>query len=166
VSLYATERLPQPYAVSAAVSNDVLSRTLVVRLPEKAGGYEKLLWRQAYQAYRAAEENGWSGGTSPLWATALGADRLAYAMPGDLQTLKFHFEVGKTVYSQLIAKPVAAIVKIDRSTSRFGLPGSSFDRDRHGIDRRPSGKLPAAPTNRRRLRCSSVSTQAECALAR
>jgi hypothetical protein len=40
-----------------------------------------------------AEESGWSGGGSPLWASALGADRIAYAMPGDLQTLKFHFPV-------------------------------------------------------------------------
>jgi hypothetical protein len=71
VSLFATERLPQPYAIDCPVSNDVLSRTLVVRLPEKAGGYEKLLWRQAYQAYRAAEESGWGGGAAPcglpLW---------------------------------------------------------------------------------------------------
>jgi hypothetical protein len=65
VSVFATERLPQPMAVSAAVSNDILSRTLVVRLPEKAGGYEKLLWREAFQAFKAAEENGWQGGTGP-----------------------------------------------------------------------------------------------------
>jgi hypothetical protein len=62
-------------------------------------------WREAFQAYRAAEENGWSGGTNPLYASALRAgDRLAYAIPGDLQTLKFHFEPGKTVYAQLIAE--------------------------------------------------------------
>ena len=106
-------------AVVAAVSNDVLSRTLSVRLPENAGGYEKLLWREAFAAYKAAEERRWSGRVSPLWATALGADRLTYALPGDLQTLKFTFERGKTVYSQLISKPVSAIVTVDRGTSRF-----------------------------------------------
>lgn len=119
MSLFATEKLPSPVAITAAVSNDVLSRTLVVRLPETEVGYARLLWREAYQAYRAAEESGWRGNTAPLWATALGADRLAYAVPGDLQTMKFHFEPGKTVYAQLIAKPVAAIVTIDRGTSRF-----------------------------------------------
>jgi hypothetical protein len=38
VSVQARERLPQPYAITAAVSNDVLSRTLVVRLPETEVG--------------------------------------------------------------------------------------------------------------------------------
>jgi hypothetical protein len=119
VSVQARERLPQPYAITAAVSNDVLSRTLVVRLPETEVGYSRLLWRGAFAAYSRAEESGWSGGTAPLWASALGADRLAYAMPGDLQTLKFHFPPGVAAYASLISKPVAAIVTIDRSTSQF-----------------------------------------------
>jgi hypothetical protein len=93
VSLLQTEKLPSPHAVDCAVSNDVLSRTLVVRLPQTEVGYSKLLWREAFAAYSRAEESGWSGGGSPLWASALGADRIAYAMPGDLQTLKFHFPV-------------------------------------------------------------------------
>jgi hypothetical protein len=68
VSVQARERLPQPYAITAAVSNDVLSRTLVVRLPETEVGYSRLLWREAFAAYSRAEESGWSGGTAPLWA--------------------------------------------------------------------------------------------------
>jgi hypothetical protein len=119
VSVQARERLPQPYAVVAAVSNDVVSPTLSVHLPQTEVGYGRLLWRDAYQAYQATEESGWSGGTAPLYASALGADRIAYATPGDLQTLQFHFEPGKTVYAQLIAKPLSAIVTIDRGTSRF-----------------------------------------------
>ena len=119
MSLFATERVPSPMAISAAVSNEVLSRTLVVRLPETEKGYTRLLWREAFGAYSRAEESGWSGGTAPLSASALGADRITYAMPGDLQTLKFHFPVGNTGYASLIAKPVATIVTIDRSTSRF-----------------------------------------------
>jgi hypothetical protein len=115
----ATTPVPQPMAVDAAVSNDVLSRTLVVRLPETEKGYARLLWREAFRAYKAAEESGWSGGTAPLWATALGADRIAYAMPGDLQTLKFHFPPGETIYARLISKPVSAIVTLDRSSHRF-----------------------------------------------
>jgi hypothetical protein len=34
---------------------------------------------------------GGPGGTVPLYASALGADRIAYATPGDLQTLQFPF---------------------------------------------------------------------------
>jgi hypothetical protein len=115
VSLYATERVPQPYAVTCAVSNDVVSRTLVVRLPETEVGYGRLLWREAYAALKRDDEVG----RSDLYASALGADRLAYAVPGDLQTLKFHFPPGVTAYSKLISKPVYAIVTIDRGTSRF-----------------------------------------------
>ena len=103
MSVQARERLPQPYAITAAVSNDVLSRTLSVRLPETEVGYARLLWREAYQAYKAAKESGWSGGR-PLHASALGTDRLAYAVPGDLQTLKFTFQPGVTAYTLLISK--------------------------------------------------------------
>jgi hypothetical protein len=107
-------------ADDCAVTNDILNRTLVVRLPEKAGGYEKLLWREAYAAYRAAEEIGWQRDTGPLWASALGSDRLTYAATGDLQTLRIHFEPGKTVYAQLIAKPgLRALVTLDRGSRRF-----------------------------------------------
>ena len=116
MSVQARERLPQPYAVVAAVSNDVVSPTLSVHLPQTEVGYGRLLWHEAYQA---TEESGWSGGTAPLYASALGADRIAYATPGDLQTLQFHFEPGKTVYAQLIAKPLSAIATIDCGTSRF-----------------------------------------------
>jgi hypothetical protein len=70
VSLLQTEKLPSPHAVDCAVSNDVLSRTLDVRLPPTENGYSKLLWREAFQAYKAAEESGWGGNTSPLWASA------------------------------------------------------------------------------------------------
>jgi hypothetical protein len=117
VSLFATTTVPQPLAITAAVSNDVLSRTLVVRLPENAkSSYSALLWREAYAALKRDDEVG----RGDLYASALGAGRLAYAIPGDLQTLKFHFEPGKTVYAQLIENPgLHAIVTIDRGTSRF-----------------------------------------------
>jgi hypothetical protein len=47
----ATAPVPSPLAITAAVSNDVLSRTLVVRLPETEKGYSRLLWREAFAAY-------------------------------------------------------------------------------------------------------------------
>jgi len=48
VTLYAIERLPQPLAIIAPVTNDVANMALIVRRPEAAGGSEKLLWREAH----------------------------------------------------------------------------------------------------------------------
>ena len=44
----ATETLPRPKAISAAVSNDVTSRSLIVRCPETESGYGRFLWREAF----------------------------------------------------------------------------------------------------------------------
>ena len=57
----ATVPVPSPYAIDCAATNDVLSRTLVVRLPETEVGYARLLWREAFAAYSTAEESGWGG---------------------------------------------------------------------------------------------------------
>ena len=92
-----------------------MSRTLSVRLPQTEVGYSRLLWREAFQAYVKAEESGW-GGDVQLWA----GDRDAYAVPGELQTLNFHFPPSVAAYAQLVGKPgLYAIVTIDRGTSRF-----------------------------------------------
>ena len=76
-----------------------------------------MLWREAYAALKMDD----SVGRADLYASALGAsDRLSYAVPGDLQTLKFHFPVGNTAYASSIGKPgLYAIVTVDRGTSRF-----------------------------------------------
>jgi hypothetical protein len=55
----ATTPIPQPAAIDGVVTNDVATRTLVVRRPEDASGYQKLLWREAHQALVAAAESGW-----------------------------------------------------------------------------------------------------------
>jgi hypothetical protein len=120
VSLFATEQVLQPYAVSCAVSNDVVSRTLSVRLSQTEVGYPRLLWREAYQACVRDEESGW-GGDGQLWASVQGAGgRVAYAIPGELQTLNFRFQPGVATYAQLVGKPgVYAIVTLDRGLRRF-----------------------------------------------
>ena len=115
MSLSATEVLPRPRAISAEVTNDVTSRSLVVRCPDTEAGYGRLLWREAYAALKKDDEVGrWSG----LYADAydVGA-RLAYGVPGDNQTLKFHFPLdGSTAYTTLTAKPgLYAIVTLDAS---------------------------------------------------
>jgi hypothetical protein len=42
VSLYATEKVPQPIAIDGVVVSDVLARSLGVRLGERASGYERM----------------------------------------------------------------------------------------------------------------------------
>jgi hypothetical protein len=58
MSLYATEKLPQPHLARGVVENDPASRTLSVRLSDHETGYGRLLWRQAFQALAAEEESG------------------------------------------------------------------------------------------------------------
>jgi hypothetical protein len=119
VSLYATEKLPQPAAIEAFVDNDVLSRTLSVRLSQREMGYTKLLWREAFQALQAAEEDGWRRHPF-LWASVPGAREVAHVKPGDFQTLLVHFPPGEQSYSKLISRPgLYAIVTVDRSSRRF-----------------------------------------------
>ena len=72
MTLYAIERLPQPLAIIAPVTNDVANMALIVRRPEAAGGSEKLLWREAHGALVKAEETGWPSGTPFLYASAPG----------------------------------------------------------------------------------------------
>jgi hypothetical protein len=119
----ATTTLPSPLAVVAPVINDVANMTLVVRRPDAGGGYEKLLWREAHQAYRAAEERGWPHSTPFVWGSAPGNDRFCHAAPGPNLTLLFAFAVGTAaakVYAELVSKPgLFAFVTADRATRYF-----------------------------------------------
>ena len=119
MTLSATETVPRPKAISAAVSNDVTTRTLVVRCPDTESGYGRFLWREAFALLKRDSELGRGAG---LYAYAWGeGDRRFYAVPGDLQTLRFHFPLdGRTAYTELTAEPgLYAIVTIDRSSGRF-----------------------------------------------
>jgi hypothetical protein len=122
VSLYATEKLPQPHEAIGVVSNDLANRTLTVKLSDGANGYTKLLWRQAFQALRGSEEGGWQNGHPTVWASAPGSFHVAYATAGNPDwggQLKFTFPSGDA-YTKLISKPgLTATVWIDRSTNRY-----------------------------------------------
>lgn len=71
MSVFATERLPQPYAVAAPITNDLANMTLVVRRPDATAGYAHLLGREAHQALVKAEEAGWPNSTPFVWGSAL-----------------------------------------------------------------------------------------------
>lgn len=119
----ATTPLPQPLAITAPVTVDFANMALVVRRPEAAGGYEKLLWREAHQALVKAEESGWPASTPYLWASAPGHNQFGHAAPGPNLTLLFAFVVGTPaakVYAELVGRAgLFAFVTADKSARRF-----------------------------------------------
>ena len=119
----ATVPVPQPLAIAAPVTNDVANMTLIVRRPDAAGGYEKLLWRQAHEQLVMAEERGWPNSTPYVWGSAPGNYQFAHAAPGPNLTLLFAFAVGTPaakVYAELVSRPgLYAFVTADRSLRYF-----------------------------------------------
>ena len=119
MSLFATERVPQPVVVLGVVDRDLASRTLSVRPSELASGYEKLNWRTAHQALVQAEQTGWRTAQT-VWASAPGAFQVASVVAGPYQSLVAHFPSGEQAFAQLIGKPgLFAWVSIDRSTGKY-----------------------------------------------
>lgn len=119
MSLFATERVPQPVVVLGVVDRDLASRTLSVRPSELSSGYERLNWRTAHQALVQAEESGWRSGR-PVWASAPGVFQVAHVVAGPYQSLVAHFPSGEQAFQNLIGKPgLFAFVSVDRSTGRF-----------------------------------------------
>jgi hypothetical protein len=122
VTVGARERLPSPMAIDCVVINDVATRTLVVRLPDSAGGHVRSLWGQAFHQLRRAEEEGWPAAYPFLWGGAFGDRQIVHGRAGDGLSALFHFPpgAGAGVYARLIGKPgLYAIATIDRGLSRF-----------------------------------------------
>jgi hypothetical protein len=117
----ASEVLPQPQAIPAVVFVDTLTRTLTARLPDKASGYERLLWVQGWQALRRAEQAGWPPGEAPwVLADVPGAPRVVHGVPVDGAALSFTFPVGVAGFGNLVGKPgVVAIATVDTGTHWF-----------------------------------------------
>jgi hypothetical protein len=121
VTTVTTEVLPQPVAVDAVVFTDPVARTLTVRLPDSASGYDRLSWAQAWQAQRRAQEAGWPRSGAPwVWADVPGHRQVAHGLPGDGGVLSFHFPPGTAGYSELIGRPgLVAIAVLDRASHHF-----------------------------------------------
>jgi hypothetical protein len=117
----AVEALPRPVAVDGVVFNDVLTRTLSVRLGDRADGYTRLLWQQAWQQQRRSREAGWPVDGAPwVYADVPGAPRVVHGLPAEGGVMSFHFPPGTAGYSELISKPgLVAIVTVDRGTHQF-----------------------------------------------
>jgi hypothetical protein len=118
----ATTPLPQPLAIRAPVTVDYANMALIVKRPENAGGYDKLLWREAHAALAAAEGRGWPPGTPFVYGSAPGRFQFAHATPGSDLTLRFAFQPGTEtakVYAELASRPTYAIVTADKSKRVF-----------------------------------------------
>ena len=71
--------------------------------PQTLSGYQKLWWRTAHEALVKAEQNGWPSAGAPfVYAHGVGQTDIAYGVPGDNLTLKFHFPVGEDAYRELV----------------------------------------------------------------
>src|SRR5687767_405059 len=115
----ATTTLPSPLTITAPVTVDFANMALIVRRPDGAGGYDKLLWRESHQALARAEEAGWPRSTSFVYGSAPGHYQFGHAAPGPNLTLLFAFAVGTPaakVYAELVSRPgLHAFVTADRS---------------------------------------------------
>ena len=96
MSLYQTEKVPEPIAIHGVVVSDVASRTLGVRVSERASGYERMWWKTAWQALKAAMEDGWGNqslqayrSSDPyVWASTSSAYRVVPVLPADFSMLQ------------------------------------------------------------------------------
>jgi hypothetical protein len=119
VSLSQTEKVPAPAALDGVVVSDITTRSLGVRLPETASGYQRLWWKQAHQQLKAAVEDGWSRHPY-VWASTPSAYRAVHVQPADFAMLQVTFPVGTAGYSELISRPgLYAIATVDRNSNRF-----------------------------------------------
>ena len=90
-----------------------------MRLPETASGYQRLWWRTAHQALRAAVESGWARHPF-VWASTPTAYQVAHVQPADFAMLTVHFPVGVAGFSELISRlGLYAVATVDRSSARF-----------------------------------------------
>jgi hypothetical protein len=113
--------LPRPVAVECVGFADYVARTLSVRLSDRADGYTRQAWLQAWQAQRRSQEDGWPANGAPwVYADVPTARRVAHGLPTEGGVMSFHFPVGTAGYSQLVSKPgLIALVTVDRGTHQF-----------------------------------------------
>jgi hypothetical protein len=101
------------------VGVDYSERTLVVKRPENASGFQKLSWRMAWESLVRSEQSGWRSGRT-VWAHGVGQSDIAHGLPGDYLTLLFHFPTGNDAYGELVSKPgLSATFAIDRAAGHF-----------------------------------------------
>jgi hypothetical protein len=119
--LRVTERLPAPLTMVGVVTHDVAARTLVVRRQEQASGFERLAWREAYNALVRAEQNGWPFNGAPhLYADGGGGVSYRFRGARTRSDVTFCFQVPSEAYAELVSRAgLTSWVTADRSTGWF-----------------------------------------------
>jgi hypothetical protein len=111
------EPLPRPLAADGVDTIDAAERTLVVKPAQDARGYAKVLWSEGHRA----QVQGLQSGTVPtVWANGAGHDQIAFGLPGDDGTMRFHFPAADPNYRKLVSTPgLTASIVVDRETSHI-----------------------------------------------
>lgn len=118
MTLFQTETVPSPLVLEGVVITDALARSAAVRLPTTTGGGDRLWWRTAHTAMAAAVEDGWRNHPY-VWASTPSVFDAVHVQPADFLMLTATFPVGTAGFSELISRPVYALVTIDRNKGRF-----------------------------------------------
>lgn len=119
MSLSQTETVPSPLVLDAVVLVDPPARSVAVRLPENASGGQKMWWKTAHTALKAAVEDGWRN-HSFVWASTPSVHQAVHVKPADFLMLTAHFPVGTDGFGELVGKPgLRAFVTVERNTGQF-----------------------------------------------
>jgi hypothetical protein len=112
MTLFATERLPQPMAVDGETTHDPATRSVLIRV----SGVGASFWRRGHAAMMQAEEAGRYGAWS-VWAHAPGRRDIARGEPVLDGWLRF--KVSDADYRQLAGESLSAIVTVDRHAGQI-----------------------------------------------
>jgi hypothetical protein len=118
MTLFQTETIPQPWVTEGVVITDPSTRSAAVRLPSTAIGGDRMWWKTAHTALKAAVENGWANHPY-VYANTPSASDVVHILPADFQMLTATFPIGTAGFSELIGRPVYALVSLDRNKGRF-----------------------------------------------
>ena len=111
--------VPAPLAATGEVLVDPFARTLNVR-PAEMSGYAAVLWRQAHREL-VEDEKFRRFGYSPPGVPAHTPSRreVAQGVPAPDGSLRFHFPLRDPAYKELVGKPLAAVVVLDRASGQI-----------------------------------------------
>ena len=110
MSIYRTETVPSPLVLEAVVLTDVLARSVAVRSPTTAGGGDRMWWRTAHTAMKAAVENGWANHPY-VWASTPSVSDAVHVQPADFLMLSATFPIGVAGFMQnsMLMRPSAKV---------------------------------------------------------
>ena len=103
MSLFQTETAPSTLVLEGVVITDPLARSVAVRLSDTASGGDKMWWRTAHTALKAAVENGWQDHRY-VYASTPSASDAVHVQPTDFGMLTATFPIGTAGFSDLVSR--------------------------------------------------------------